>query len=340
MGITFSHSLAGFAGFAATVVSPSSSADSSSIRTSIVLLLSFILLGVATVVFQRFIGEKGKQGPKRGLATESQMLQTLEHAIEEGRAGLDLDVAAPPNTHEEISSPPALLASQFDKALPEPKPEPKTEHSQIAQSALNGTNGNNGNNGNGFAHQPPNPARAGTAHVSLPRLSELRGMRFSQALRELDKAKRSAPANAGLNLLNGSLDSSLNDAVADEHNDKPDGALDDPIDDPINETLMSAIAPFEAMFASTASAPETQNGATAMHENGAAATKDNGAQGRPSVQTFFPPKPSLPPKSRNRPEENGGRSPRGPKAPETETNGYIDQLQILPSRRGQYKKKG
>jgi hypothetical protein len=298
------------------------------------------------VVFQRFIREKGKQASKQGHAAESQMLQTLEHAIEEGRAGLDLDVAASPNTHEEIPSPPAKLAFHFHSALPEPnaepktdpKTEPKTERSQTAQSALNGangTNGNNGNNGNGFAHQPPNPARAGTAYVSLPRLSELRGMRFSQALRELDKAKRSAPASAALNSLNVSLNSSinvsLNDALAEEHNDTPDDALSDPI----NETLMSAIAPFEAMFAPAASAPETQNGATAMHENGAAST-DNGAQG----QSFFPPKPSLPANGRNRREEDGGRSPREPKAPGTETNGFIDQLQILPSRRGQYKKKG
>ncbi len=138
------------------------------------------------------------------------MFQTLEHAIEEGRAGLDLSIAASPNAHEEIPSPPAELAPQFDNALPEPKPEPKiepkTQHGQITQSSLNEANGNNGTNstnGNGFAHQPPNPARVETARVSLPRLSELRGMRFSQALRELDKAKRSSPPNAGLSSING-----------------------------------------------------------------------------------------------------------------------------------------
>ncbi len=350
MEMTFSHSLAGFAGFAATanVVTPSSSADPGSIRNAIVLLLGLILSCVSVAIFQRSINKKGKQSPKQGHATESQMFQTLEHAIEEGRASLDLDVTASPNTHEEIPSPPAELAPQFDDALPEPKPEPKiepkTEHSRTAQSALNGANGTNSSNGNGFAHQPPNPARVETARVSLPRLSELRGMRFSQALRELDKAKRSSPPNAGLNSINGSPNSSindaLNDALADAHNDTSDDALNDPIDDPISEALMSAIAPFEPMFASTASAPEAQNGATAMHENSIAATKDNGARGRPPLQTFFPTKPSLPAKSKGRRREDSARSPHEPKAPEKETNGFIDQLQVLPSRRGQYKKKG
>ncbi len=231
----------------------------------------------------------------------------------------------------------------------EPKPVPKTdsksEHDQIAQPALigaNGTNGSNGANGNGFAHpQPPNPARPETAHVetsrvSLPRLSELRGMGFSQALRELDRAKRTAPANPGLNLLNGSLNSSLNDALDDRQNgalaDRHNDPLDDALNDPISEALLSAIAPFEPMFAPAASAPAAQNGATAM--------STNGAQG-PSQQVFFPTKPPQPDRRRSRREEKDRRSsPREPKAPGKEANAFLDQLQILPSRRGQYKKKG
>jgi hypothetical protein len=349
MGMTFSHLLHGFAGFTATVVMLWRSADPGVIRIATMLVLGFILLVVAIVVFLRSIKEKEKQASKQGDATESQLLQTLEQAIEEGRASLDLEVAAPPITHAEIPAPPTEPAPQFDQILPqpdiEPKPQPsietKTEHVQTAQSALNGTNGTNFN---GIAHPPANPARpettvVDTARVSLPRLSELRGMRFSQALRELDKAKRSAPANAGPY----SLNASLNDAVAHTHNDTPagthNGALNDPINDPISETLLSAIAPFETMFAPTASAPAAQNGAIAMHEIGAAATKDNGAQG-PSQQAFFPAKPAQPDRRRSRRDEKDRRSsPREPKAPGQETGGFLDQLQILPSRRGQYKKK-
>jgi hypothetical protein len=349
MGMTFSHLLAGFAGFTATATVATAwyAADPSLIPIAIFLLLGLILAGVYVAIFQRSIRKNAKQVPEQSQPTESQMFQTLEHAIEEGRAGLDLDVARPPNTREEIPSPLAELALQIDRALPEPNIEPnpdpnvdpKTEHDQIAQSALNGANGNNGNNGtngNGIAHPPPNPAREETARVSLPRLSELRGMRFSQAIRELDKAKRTAPANASPV----SVSRSLNDALAYEHSDTHNGALDDSINDPISETLLSAIAPFEPMFAPAASTHEAQNGATAMHQNGEEATKDNGARGRPPLQTFFPTKPSLPAKSRGHREEDDGRSPREPKAPGKETGGFLDQLHILPSRRGQYKKKG
>jgi hypothetical protein len=314
MEMTFSHLLAGITGFAATAVTPRFSFDSGVIRNDIVSLLSFLILWLAIAVFQRSIKQKGKQAPEQGQATESEMLQTLEQAIEEGRASLDLDVAASPTTHQETPSPLAEFARQFDKALPDPLLDRKTEPDRIAQSALNGTNGN------AFAHPPANPAREETARVSLPRLSELRGMRFSQALRELDRAKRSAPANAGLNSLNGSLNSSLN------------AELDDTLDDPINEILMSAIAPFEPIFAPAASAPEAQNVATAMNKNG--------AQGSPPQQTFFPTKPSLPAKSRGYRGDDSARSPRDPKSPGKETGGFLDQLHILPSRRGQYKKKG
>jgi hypothetical protein len=342
MEMTFSHLLPGLAGFAAAVVTPWYSADSGVIRNAIVPLFSFILLGVAIAVFLRSIKQKGKQASKQSHAKESQMLQTLEQAIEKGRAGLDLnvnlDVAASPIAHEEISSPLAELALQFEKALPEPMPDPKIDHDRIERSALNDANGANDN---GIAHPPPNPARPETAHaeiarVSLPRLSELRGMRFSQALRELDKAKRTAPANAGPVSLRGSL----NDALAYGHNDPLNDALNDSINDPINETLMSAIAPFEPMFASAPSAPQARNSAAAMHENGVAATKDTGAQRSPSQQTIFPTKPSLPAKSRGHREEDSERSPREPKGPGKETNSFLDQLHILPSRRGQYKKKG
>ena len=270
MRMTFSHLLHSFAGFAATptaaIVTPWYFVDPAVIRIAIVFLLSLILLGVAVAIFQHSIKAKRKQGD----ASESQLLQTLEQAIEEGRASLDpsldLNVAASPVARQETRSPLAELAQQFDKALPEPLPEPntdakidaKTEHNQFTPSALtqSALNETNPANGTGFAYTPPpNPAREKTAPVSLPRLSELRGMRFSQALRELDRAKRSAPANAGPS----SINSSLNDALADRYNDAHHDALndpnDDPINDPVNEALLTAIAPFEPMFVARASAP-------------------------------------------------------------------------------------
>jgi hypothetical protein len=291
MGMTFSHFLPGTAGFAATVFTPWDSVDSGVMRNAVLILLGVIILAAAIAVFRRSIKQKTKEVPKQSLSTESQILQTLELAIEKGRAGIDPDIAASPATQAEIPSPPAKLAPPFDKALP----ELKAEHGQIAQSAFTQSahNGANGTNHNGIAHPPANPAHPETAHVSLPRLSELRGMRFSQALRELDKTKRSTPANAGPVSLSGSP----NGALADRQNDMTNGALNDPI----NEILMSAIAPFEPMFAPLASAS--------------------------------------PAKSTSHREEDRRRSPREPKAPGKETNSVLDQLHILPSRRGQYKKK-
>jgi hypothetical protein len=324
MGMTFSHLLPGLAGFAAAVVTPWYSAGPGVIRNAIVLILGFILLGVAIAIFLHSIKEKSKPVPKQGPAKESQMFQTLEQAIEEGRGSLELDVAASPISHEEISSPLAELALQFDKVLP----EPKTEHDQSPLPA----SGANGTNHDGYAHPPANPAREATARVSLPRLSELRGMRFSQALRELDHARRSAPPNASPSSITGSLNSPLNGAPANTNDDPDTEAPNGAFNDPINETLMSAIAPFELMFASTASAPQSQNGASAMNKNG--------TQEPPSSQTFFHPKPAMPAKSRSHGEEDGGRSPLEPKGPEQETGGFLEQLNTLPSRRGQYKKKG
>jgi hypothetical protein len=323
MGMTFSHLLPGIAGFAAAVVTLWYSAGLGVIRNTIVLLLGFILLGIAIAIFLRSIKDKRKPVPKQDQAPESQMFQTLEQAIEEGRGSLELDVVASPISHDEISSPLAEFALQFDKALP----EPKAEHNQSPLPAP----GANGINHDGYAHPPANPAREQTAPVSLPRLSELRGMRFSQALRELDKAKRTAPPNAGPSSITGSVNNPLNGSPADTNNDTDTDAPNGAFNDPINETLMSAIAPFELMFASTASAPQSQNRASAMNKNG--------TQEPTSSQTFFHPKPPLPAKSRSHGEEDGGRSPREPKGPEQETSGFLEQLNTLPSRRGQYKKR-
>jgi hypothetical protein len=259
---------------------------------------------------------------------------------------------------EQIPSQLAQFASLFKTEFP----EPKAEHGQIPQMAPNGANGN------GSRQVPAIPAPEDTARISLPRLSELRGMSFSQALRGLDQAKRSAPSSAGPV----SLNSSINDTLADKHNETLSSALNDPFNDPISETLMRAIAPFELMFNPMESAhaqnggspedarnglhapsetrafipipeaevfPAAENGAAAMHGNDAAATKDNGAQRRPSQPKSFPQKPALPARSKALRGEDGERSPREPKGPGQETGGFLDQLHILPSRRGQYKKK-
>ena len=221
-------------------------------------VLNRVRLSAADPEFRRSIKEMGKRIRKQGHAPDLQMLQTLEQAIEEGRTSLDLDDAASPNrlaekppekiaasaplfsdsfqadgpvpakqtepssparvhglqlvprslaepanqTHQEIPSPLAEIASQFDQLHPEPRTEPN--HAPPAPAS--------GPNSNGASYGPATPAPEKATRLSLPRLSELRGMRFSQALRGLDHAR---------------------------HPESPSTGVD---------ALMSAIAPFEAMF--------------------------------------------------------------------------------------------
>ncbi|MGB8028264.1 MAG: hypothetical protein WCF30_01245 [Terracidiphilus sp.] len=336
-------------------------------------VLNRVRLATADPEFRRSIREMGKLLRKQGQAMDWQMLQTLEQAIEEGRASLDLDAATSPDQpaarppekiattaslfnevfqadrpvaadqaepttpavpcglqlvprslpepanqmREEIPSPLAEIASQFDQALP----ETETEHNQAALAAPGGTNSNE----SGYEQASPAPRQ--TTHVSLPRLSELRGMRFSQALRELDLARHPAPSTAGI------------------------------------ETLMSAIAPFEPMFTLTeptsakngdsSDAPPDEfdqsaslrafipvsESAVSLEAKEGVAAEGTGANGNYLNSNSFAPKPGQHAKGKGRRGEEGERSRPEQKFANQKLSGPFEQLQILPSRRGQYKKK-
>ncbi|HEY1806808.1 MAG TPA: hypothetical protein VGG45_20225 [Terracidiphilus sp.] len=348
-------------------------------------VLNRVRLATADPAFRRSIKESERQLRKQGHATDWQMLQTLEQAIEKGRASLDIEVAASSNqsaskpqekiasdaptialppqesrrdrelastnrnepavqgevqipqdgqrwhaeppmqaseeipfqARKEIPSSLARIAAQFNHIHPEPQIE-RTQVPPAAPSALNG---------NGASCEPASAAPEKTLRVSLPRLSELRGMRFSQALRELDHGKRPEQPNAGI------------------------------------ETLMNAIAPFEPMF-TAAEPPSVTNGDS---PDAAPAGLDL----PPALRAFIPIlEPRDLPQAVNGTAVNGNRangdhlqSNSGSSKPEphTQTNGhreedrersrlekkgarekpgnFLEQLEILPSRRGQYKKK-
>lgn len=329
-------------------------------------VLNRVRLATADPEFRRSIREMGKRQRKQDHATNSQMLQTLEQAIEQGRASLDLDVAtslnrpvenppenvaanvpqfdesfrtgnplaaspAPLNSirglqlvsrsqteptnqeREEIPLPLAEIASQFDQLPPEPKAE-RTGAPFAVPSGPNST-----------THDPAKPAWEKTARASLPRLSELRGMRFSQALRELDHARRPASTSSGI------------------------------------ETLMSAIAPFESMFTRSEPAsvehddspqgppsefdlPASLRAFVPISESRVPSGADsgnsaelNGAEGNHSNSAPPQPGPN---------EKNVGHSQEETEGPAPEQNrtrkrmvGPFEHVQILPSRRGQYKRK-
>jgi hypothetical protein len=300
------------------------------------------------------------------------MLRTLEQAIEEGRASLDLDAppsplrlterpseeiaesskplgefpeasrpapanqaepAAPTSVHgiqlvkraqpeptnqrEEIPLPLAEIASQLDWVA-EPKAEQKEAPPVVAS----------GMNGNGTSYEAANPAPEKAVRVSLPRLSDLRGMRFSQAIRELDHARRPALPSAGI------------------------------------EMLMSAIAPFEPMFTRMEPAPAKNDelpeaapgefdlpdslralipiseSGDSREANGEIPAEGNAANGDPVHTNSFPPKTAEQAQSKGRRGEESERARPEQKVARQKLSGPFEQLQILPSRRGQYKKKG
>ena len=334
-------------------------------------VLNRVRLAVADPEFRRSIREMGGRLRKQGHVTDSQMLQTLEQAIEMGRASLDLNDAASPNRlaekppekiaknaplfnegfqasgpvpakpsepsspapvrglqlvprslpqpanqmRKQIPLPPAEIASQVDQA----HQEPRDEHSQVPLAASTGPNVN------GTSYEPANPAPEKTARVSLPRLSELRGMRFSQALRDLNRAKH--PAS--------------------------------PTD---IETLMSAIAPFEPVFARSETAstqnedspesahsefdlpaslrafiPISDSGVSPEAKDGVSANRTT-ANGNHLNSSSISPEPLPHSKGGGHREDEGESRPQESDARQRIT-GPFEQLQILPSRRGQYKRK-
>ena len=108
------------------------------------------------------------------------------------------------------SSPWDETASRFAAML-----EPESAHHPASQSSRASEDET------GPERDSAQVAPAETARLTLPRLSELRGMNFTQALRGLDLSRRPLPPSAGI------------------------------------DVLMSAIAPFETLFAQFDS---TQNG--------------------------------------------------------------------------------
>lgn len=337
-------------------------------------VLNRVRLATADPEFRRSIREMGKQLRKQGQATDWQMLRTLEQAIEEGRASLDLDMAAGPilpaekplekfaasvspsgefsaanttvpanpselavpaemhgiqlvkrslaepmNQQEEIPLPTAEVAPQFRVA------EPMTQQNEAQLAAAGGTFGG------GTSYEPANPmpnavlAPEKTTHVTLPRLSDLRGMRFSQAIRELDHAKRPASPSSGIEMLMNAIAPfepmfTRMEAAAATDEDSPEattGEFDLP------ESLRALLP-----ISEPGNSPEAMGG---MSANSAAANGNH----LPSNSVSLNPEQA---KSMG-PREEAAEQSSAQNAAKQKLRGPFEPLQILPSRRGQYKKK-
>ena len=337
-------------------------------------VLNRVRLATADPEFRRSIREMGKQLRKNGQPTDWKMLQTLEQAIEEGRASLDLDVATSPNQpgaralekiastaplfHGSIQAGRPVPTNQTEPALPaavhglqlvprsqpEPAnqmcaesplpltdiapqfdqdfPEPKAEHYDAPPATRSDSNSNR------TSYEPANPAPEKTAHVSLPRLSDLRGMRFSQALRELDHARHPASPSTGIEMLMSAIAPfesmfTRSEPASAKHDDSPEAA-------PAEFDLPASLRAFIPISESGVS-PEV---------NGGVAAEGNVANENPPHSNSFPPKPGPGVKSKGPQGEESEQSRPEQKVANQKLSGPFEQLQILPSRRGQYKKKG
>jgi len=333
-------------------------------------VLNRVRLATADAAFRRSIKEMNRHLRTHGQSTDWQMLQTLQRAIEEGSATLDLDASMP---NRPAANPPATIAMDVAPieltartdatvvtreaipALPAPIQEPEcaldsvpeltqqTHHDQMPpmtsspwdetasrfaamlepETAIHPASQTSRSSEDeaGPVQDPAQVVPAETPRLTLPRLSELRGMNFTQALRELDLSRRPAPPSAGI------------------------------------DVLMSAIAPFETLFTQFGSTPNGVPSAVAdlesdllaampasysVPEPGLAPGPVNeavGAETHPPQRSSHPSKQDLPAKSRGYRGEENGRLRPGQNGNGKKPGSFMDQLQILPSRRGQYKKK-
>jgi hypothetical protein len=341
-------------------------------------VLNRVRLAKADPAFRRSLKAMKRRVKSQGQSTDWQMLQTLQLAIDEGSASLDFDVAGPiaesgqPAVNQPAPSPaeapqvekiakadtqqaihlsePALSAALPELELPPhavqesaqemqqetPLPwdetasnlmaafaDPETGHesrpqtrsiSEAAEDTAQKSTLNSARNSEPYHAQHPAPAPEEKAPLALPRLSELRGMCFSQALRELDRAKRPAQPTPGSTT-------------------GPNPEID---------VLLRAIAPFESLIMQMESVtPQTEN---------IGAANENATKKYPPQSAFVSVKPVAPAKPRGQRDEDNGRSIPGRKPPggvpdylhldhSQIDQSHVDQMHILPSRRGQYKKK-
>ena len=342
-------------------------------------VLNRVRLATADAAFRRSIKEMNRHLRTQGQSTDWQMLQTLQRAIEEGSATLDLDAAMP---NRPAANPPAAIAmdvapleltAQTDApvvtqktmpALPAPPREPEcaldsvpeppdqTFHDQMHQNQmLPVTSSPWDETASRFAamlepesaHHPASQssrasedetgperdsaqvAPAETARLTLPRLSELRGMNFTQALRGLDLSRRPLPPSAGIDVLMSAI--APFETLFAQFDSTQNGVSSAP-PDPETDLLAAMSASYSAPEPGLA--PEAENGAMCGN---------NGSKKDPPQPSSGPSKQDLPTKSRGYRGEENGRARPGQNGNGKKPGSFLDQLQILPSRRGQYKKK-
>jgi len=202
-----------------------------------------------------------------------------------------------------------------DTALTRPQP-PRTEAGQPAFSASGGSE---------LAQETAKPEMEPSPHVKLPRLSELRGMHFSDGLKELEQARRSEPPSTETGLL-------MNAIAPFEPRIEQMAPTQSAAPAPVPQEQPDIAVPVRTFI------PVPEPGVVPAATNGALSQAD-GSRSVTAQPRFLPQKRATPAKNREQRAGNGNAARRG-KSPEKEEHGQaLDEVQILPSRRGQYKKK-
>ena len=298
--------------------------------------------------------------------SDQRMLRTLRFAIESGRASLEPESAMAREAAiypRAKTTPPAAGAEQAIQvavAEPEPEEEPPVssprqesqppprdaalpsgeipwgliENPALSDTALTrpqpplteaGPPSFSASGGSELTRETAKLEMDPSPHVKLPRLSELRGMHFSGGLKELDLARHPEPPSTETELL-------MNAIAPFEPRIDQMAPTQSAASSPVPQARPDIAVPVRTFI------PVPEPGVVPAATNGALSQAD-GSRSVTAQPRFLPPKRATPAKNREQRAGSGNAARRG-KSPAKEEHGQaLDEVQILPSRRGQYKKK-
>jgi hypothetical protein len=336
-------------------------------------VLNRVQLAKADRAFRRSVEEMEQHLGSEDQFTDQQMLRTLQRAIEAGRASLESEnasvlqgidypaarmtaVAAPAGQRAQAIAPepvpqanPTAEANPGAAAAPrEPEPasrpartdavltreeipwrpveppahtdtQPRAPHGESWQPVSWRSVGGQP------AQETEQPVLEETTRATLPRLCELRGMLFTAGLKQLDPARRGAPQSAEGELLMTQI--------------APFEPLLNPAE-PAQRLLPAQATQAEPKRVEPARTfiPVPEAEVTAAAKSGAG-SPGNGSQRGEAQSKFHLTKRVKPAKSRAQRGEGDGRTNRGPNHGTQERAAVSDEVWILPSKKGQYKRK-
>ncbi len=329
-------------------------------------VLNRVRLAKADPDFRDSVQEMKRNLHDENSPSDQRMLRTLRFAIESGRASLEPEfaiagqAAAYPGTKAMPPAAGAGQAIQVAVAEPEPAEEPSVsslqqesqppprdaaqppgeipwwliENPARSYTALNRPRpprtdawqpAFSASGGSELAQETAKPEMEPSPHVKLPRLSELRGMHFSGGLKELDLARHPEPPSTETELL-------MNAIAPFEPRIDQMAPTQSAASSPVPQARPDIAVPVRTFI------PVPEPGVVPAATNGALSQAD-GSRSVTAQPRFLPPKRATVANNRAQRADNGHAARRGKSSVKEEQGQALDEVQILPSRRGQYKKK-